>query len=206
VQSELRSKLRSALTTVATENRNPSAQEIIKIQIPYLDACMEEIIRCSLTSPALQRVAIIDTEILGHRIPKGTEVFLMANGPSIFSAPFKVDEKLRSQSCRVADGRIRSWDPEDMSSFKPKRWLVRSKGEGEKEVFDAAAGPHLAFGLGPRGCYGRKLAYIELKFMLVLIIWNFELQKLPEKLSGYDAVDKLTHQPQQCYVRLARAQ
>ena len=44
----------------------------------------------------------------------------------------------------------------------------------------------------------------ELRLFLVLIIWNFELQKCPEELSGYAAVDKLTHAPQQCFVRLKK--
>jgi len=58
----------------------------------------------------------------------------------------------------------------------------------------------LTFGLGPRGCYGRRLAYLELRLILMLVVWNFELQKCPVGLSSYASVDKLTHAPQQCYV------
>ncbi|KAF2176652.1 cytochrome P450 [Zopfia rhizophila CBS 207.26] len=191
LQSKLRFKIRSAHTTIITT------------QTPYLAACIEEIIRCSLTSLAVERVASINTEVLDNRIPKGREVFIMGNRPSSFSALIQVDKKLRSHSYRAAERRIPSWDPEDTSSFKLERWLIRSM-EGGKEVFDGAAGAHLTFGLGPRGCFGWRLAYIELSWILVLFNLNFEFQKLPEKLGGYDAVDKLTHQPQQCHVRLAR--
>lgn len=52
---------------------------------------------------------------------------------------------------------------------------------------------------------GRKLAEMELRIILVLLVWNFEFQPTPAELSGYQAVDKLTHQPRQCFVRLALA-
>ena len=39
--------------------------------------------------------------------------------------------------------------------------------------------------------------------MITLIIWNFELQPTPETLSSFAGQDKLTHAPQQCYIRLA---
>lgn len=206
MQRRLRSEIYSALPIAAAEKRNPSAQEITKAHIPYLDAFMEELFRCALTAEAIIRVATVDTQVLGHRIPKGTDVFFMNCGPSIHSEAFKIDEKLRSPSCRAAEGRIGAWDPEDVGSFKPERWLVPSKEEDGKVVFDQTAGPHLTFGLGPRGCFGRRLAYLESRLIIALIIWNFELQKLSEELSGYEAVDKMTHQPQKCYVRLVKVQ
>lgn len=88
-----------------------------------------------------------------------------------------------------------------MGEFKPERWMKEEGEEGER-VFDPAAGPLLTFGLGVRGCFGRKMAYLKLRLLLVLVVWNFELGVCPEGLSGYEAVDKLTHMPQQCYVRL----
>jgi hypothetical protein len=41
-----------------------------------------------------------------------------------------------------------------------------------------------------------------MRFVLVLLLWNFELLPTPDALSGFAAVDKITHQPQECYVRL----
>jgi cytochrome P450 len=199
VQSKLRSEIRSVLSHAAAEKRIPTVQEITKTTIPYMDAVMEEIIRHSLTEAGVVRTTVVDVEVLGHHIPKGTDVFLMGNGPSIFTPAFQIDDSLRSPSALVAKNIVGTWNPDDIADFKPERWLV--EGDGRK-VFDAAAGPLLTFGLGPRGCFGRRLAYLELRLVLLLIIWNFELQKCPEGLSGYDAVDKLTHAPQQCYIRL----
>ena len=66
-----------------------------------------------------------------------------------------------------------------MGLFNPERWRREETG---KEVFDAVSGLLLTFGLGPRGCYGRRPAYLEMKLMLVLLVWGFELQRCPEGL------------------------
>lgn len=115
----------------------------------------------------------------------------------------KIPENLRSESSRAAATartRVGTWNPQDVKEFKPERWLEMEDG---KEVFNAQAGPMLGFGLGPRGCFGRRLAYLELRLVLVLILWNFELQSVPAHLNSYACVDKLTHLPAQAYVRLA---
>lgn len=66
--------------------------------------------------------------------------------------------------------------------------------------------------LWPKGREGHKAgcnrsaqgcgAQLELRFVLVLLLWNFELLPTPEALSGFASFDKITHQPQKCYVRL----
>jgi cytochrome P450 len=43
------------------------------------------------------------------------------------------------------------------------------------DEFDPSAKPVLAFGLGLRGCFGKRLAYVEIRILITLIIWNFEL-------------------------------
>jgi cytochrome P450 len=186
-----------------SENRRPSAEEITKIKIPYLDAVIEEIVRTSLTAPGVSRRAMVETELLGYHIPKGTDVFIMGNGPDFFKPAFQVDEEARSATCRAARGKIGFWTPDDMNLFKPERWL--STDDEGNEIFDPTAGPHLVFGLGPRGCFGRRMAYLEIRLILVLLIWEFELKKVPQELGGYDAFDKMTRQPQKCYVRLGVA-
>lgn len=46
------------------------------------------------------------------------------------------------------------------------------------------------------------MAYLELRVFLVLIVWNFVLLETPEKLSDWKAMDKITHHPRQCYIRI----
>ncbi|CAG8051375.1 unnamed protein product [Penicillium olsonii] len=200
IQRKLRQAIRDGFPSAVAERRPPTAEEIFKARIPYLDATLEEIVRKSMTAPGVSRTAMVDTVILGHRIPKGTTVFLMGNGPDFIAPPIgTIPEELRSKSCREANGKIGAWDPVDSHLFKPERWIVMEDG---KECFDSTSGPVLTFGLGPRGCFGRRMAYLELKIVFVLLLWNFELQPVPEALSSYQAVDKLTHQPRFCYLRL----
>lgn len=89
---------------------------------------------------------------------------------------FSVDENKRSETSKAAklEGRSKSWDPEDIGVFKPERWLVPAssgKDTGLKYEFDSSAGPVLAFGLGVRSCFGKRLAYLELRILLTVIIW-----------------------------------
>lgn len=58
------------------------------------------------------------------------------------------------------------------------------------------------FGGGLRGCFGKKLAHLGLRIIFTLIVWNFELQALPEELRDFKAKDVLTHRPQRVYLRL----
>ncbi|OQE42360.1 hypothetical protein PENCOP_c004G07675 [Penicillium coprophilum] len=200
IQKKFRQALWSGFPVAIAECRQPTAEEISKSHIPYLDATQEEIIRKSVTGAGIWRTAMVDTVVLGHHIPKGTNLFLLGNGPDFIEPPIgKIPEDRRSKSCQEMNGRVGSWDPADSNLFQPERWIAKKDG---KESFDSTLGPHLIFGLGPRGCFGRRMAYLELKIVLVLLLWNFELQSVPATLSSYQAVDKLSHQPRQCYLRL----
>jgi cytochrome P450 len=203
-QTKLRAALRNAYAAATAEERTPTANEITKTQIPYLDAILEEIVRMALTASGVARVALSDTVVLGHHIPKGTDVFMLWNGPDYFEKSFQIEDSVRSETSRSPKGRqVGSWDPATMKSFQPERWLATD--DAGNEVYDPLAGPHLSFGLGPRGCYGKRLAYLELRMIIVMIIWNFELQMCPEALSDYEAVDRLTRQPRKCFVKLEKA-
>jgi len=197
VQSKIRSVLRDALPSAANESRLPTNSEIHDTTIPYLDAAIEEIFRCTGTISFNSRDAVCDTTILGHFIPKGTIVFMTQAGNGVRLPPFPIDEAKRSETSRaaLASAKTPDWNVDDMGDFMPERWLKNGE-------FDSTAGLNLAFGLGTRGCYGRRLAYLELRTLLTLMLWRFELQKVPEELAGYEATDGLTHKPQGCFVRL----
>jgi cytochrome P450 len=82
---------------------------------------------------------------------------------------------------------------------------LKREGEEGQEVFDGMAGPSLPFGLGPRGCFGKRFALQGLKIQFALIVWHFQLLKVPQELNSYDAVQKFAQEPKQCFVRLANA-
>lgn len=206
VQRKLRAVLQGAFGA-GGDGGVPTAEQISTANIPYLDAVVEEMARCAVTTPAATRRAVRDTTLLGHTIPKGVDVFMMANGPG-YRAPNTLNESIpehaRSASSRAnKDRAVPPWDPEDITTFKPERW-IKTDGRGA-EVFDVHSGPVLQFGGGLRGCFGKKMAYLEMKIFIALLVWTFDLETVPEKLGGFEAFDSLTHKPKQCYVVLKEA-
>lgn len=182
--------------------------EIIKTPVPYLEAVIEEILRLSGPVGATARETNVDTNILGRHVPKGTTVFLAIHGPSLTSTSVKDvaggptagvqtgdDEKKSSSHTRRVD-----WDDLEPERFIPERWLVED--EQGRMVYDAQAGPVLGFSLGIRGCFGRRLAYLTLRMLFTMLIWNFELDSVPAELDSWKAIQILTRKPVQCYVRL----
>jgi cytochrome P450 len=176
----------------------PTVQEITDISIPYLDAVLEEIFRLACSLAILDRQATCDTEVLGYHIPKGTIVMMMNRGPSFTEPAFPTKQRpFRGSS---GAGIELKWDAHTLDCFMPERWL-ESNGRG-KTVFNPSAGPTLPFGLGPRSCYGRKLGYLDLRIVFVLLVWQFKLHKCSPELSTYAAVETLTYKPKSCYVKL----
>ena len=66
--------LQDTFVAAKSEGRNLSIQEIIGKHIPYLDAAIEEVLRCAGTASVVDRQTLVDTEILGYQDPKGTIV------------------------------------------------------------------------------------------------------------------------------------
>lgn len=211
VQTRLREELKAAFPEAARENRSPKFEELLTAHIPYLDAVTEEVLRLASSIDFVVRVALRDTTVLGRHIPKGTDVFLAGNGPGFQTGNMPLglteeDDEIRSPGARKKSEKMLSglWEDDGtIGQFKPERWLKKD-GEG-KEVFDPLAGPTLAFGLGPRGCFGKRLALVGLKMQFALIVWNFELLGgMPEEMSHFRAVQKFAREPEVCFVRLRK--
>ena len=203
VQGKLRKELRAALPDALKEERCPTYSELLSIHVPYLDAVVEEVLRHANTIAFVVRRAQVDTTVLGRHIPKGTDVFLMANGPGYLEPNIPVSDAERSAGAREGKTLTGKWEDADTGAFRPERWLKTDGNTGEV-TFDSKAGPTLPFGLGPRACFGKRLALQELKLQFALLVWHFELRECPESLSGYDAVQKFAREPTSCYVRLSK--
>ncbi len=167
--------------------------------MPFLEAVIEETLRYTHIAPVVQREAVVDTTIFGHPVPKGTHIFFVSSTEGFLRPAHTVDEVRRSESSRHAKNLVGDWDPADMGEYIPERWLKR---DGHADVFNPNAGPQMPFGAGPRGCFGRRLAYLELRIAVTLLTWNFEFLEVGEKLSSFEAVDGFTMFPKECYVRL----
>ncbi|KLP09079.1 related to TRI13-cytochrome P450 [Fusarium fujikuroi] len=201
-QRKLRSFLQDAFSSALAEHRQPTIDEITSSSIPYLDAVIEEILRLSAVLPIISREAMADTTILGHAIPKGTVVFFTLNGPSLMKPAIETPEIVRSESSRGTKSRYGEWRAEDVEQFIPERWIdVDDKGV---ETYNAMKGPFLTFGSGPRGCFGRRLAYLQLRIFWVLLMWNFEFLPVDPELRTQDVVENVGVEPRESYVRLRR--
>jgi cytochrome P450 len=202
-QTLLRQALQSGFSAATSENRQPTVQEIFSTSIPYLDAAMEELLRVGGVVPLNSRETTRPTQLLGHVIPKDTLVMFLANGPGTTMPSYEVNEKSRSESSQQdeKDGRFNDWGKDDIELFKPERWLVR---QSDSVTFDAKAGPSMPFGLGARACFGRRLAYVSFRILLVMVIWNFELLECPETLSDYTGTFGVVYRPRETYVRLRK--
>jgi cytochrome P450 len=208
VQERLRRELRAALPQATQQRRAPTYQELAKANIPYLDAVVDEVLRHANTIAFVVRTAQQDTTVLGRHIPKGTDVFLMANGAGYLEPRLPVDDAARSPGARRHPTNTKAlagdWNDKDIGAFKPERWLRNDSVTGQ-ETFDAMAGPTLAFGLGYRGCFGRRLALQSLRAHFAMTIWHFNLLEPPAELGGYEAVQRFAREPTKCYVRLETA-
>ncbi|KAH7343128.1 cytochrome P450 [Pyrenochaeta sp. MPI-SDFR-AT-0127] len=126
-------------------------------ELPYLNAVLEESLRVFPPVPAsLPRITPPGGEtIMGRYVPGGVAV-----GVHQWSA---------SRSAR-------NWA--EPQQFRPERWLRET--EEEKATFSSddrsASQP---FGVGPRNCIGRNLAYAEMRLILARVLWNFDLELAP---------------------------
>lgn len=171
--------------------------------VPYLLAVMDEALRMRPPFSLLSREAMVDTVLLGHPVPKGTTVFMPSIGPSYHSPTLPIPEHMRSESSREKQW-DKDWNPDDVHLFNPDRWLAVDEEKG-KITHDAQAGPMQSFGLGPRQCFGKRLGYVQIRILITLLVWNFELQPLEEPLNSFDALEFSTAQPKYCYIQLKKA-
>ncbi|KAJ8120454.1 hypothetical protein ONZ43_g2840 [Nemania bipapillata] len=202
LQARIRVALFTALPEAFAEDRPPNFEELRRARIPYIDAFIEETLR--LNAVPVSREAIRDTTILGRHIPKGCQVFIIANGPGFLSPSVAVSPEERSLTAR--DSKLNGhWDEtQDLRAFNPDRWLIYN-GKGDADVeFNSAAGPQLVFGHGVRGCWGKRLAQMELRMVMALLVWHFELLGIPDALAGNEATEGVARKPRKAFLRLRR--
>ncbi|KAI1767041.1 cytochrome P450 [Hypoxylon sp. FL1150] len=206
---EAQVKLRNALKAVFPGDSLPEVGDIINTDVPYLNATIEETLRCAGTAgrtTRTTRTSTTDTELFGHKIPIGTEIALITTTQW---HPPQVSEDLRSPSSRAAfqkSGGL-NWTSapaaQNLDQFAPERWFKYDE-EGN-EVFDSGALFQNAFGGGTRGCFGRHLAMMELRIMITLIIMRFKMRPVPLELNSFQVTEKLLRTPRQCFLKLEAA-
>ncbi|KAG0045934.1 hypothetical protein BGZ83_008843 [Gryganskiella cystojenkinii] len=133
--------------------------------LPYLAACVKELLRIIPPVPTTSRIAVQDDNILGYDIPKGTQVFLSP----------------------AAMHKLQSVFGEDAEEFKPERWMDPSVVEQmdpelaktTKFVTSDMTWAYQPFLTGPRNCIGSKFATMETKILLYYLLVNLEYHPAP---------------------------
>ncbi|KAL0879481.1 hypothetical protein ABMA27_003228 [Loxostege sticticalis] len=116
-------------------------------QMPYLKACIKEVLRMYPVVIGNGRQLTKDTVICGYNIPKGTQVifqhYVMGNSEENFGSA---------------------------SEFMPERWLKRSPARAHH------AFASLPFGFGKRMCLGRRFAELEIHTVICKMVQAFKME------------------------------
>ena len=73
----------------------------------------------------------------------------------------------------------------DPLSFHPERWLPEEYNDSSSPFHDDRRDVHKPFSYGRRDCIGRNLAFLEMRLIIALLVWNFDLE-LGEGMDGWE--------------------
>jgi cytochrome P450 len=174
---DVQARMQAEVDGVLGDALTPPDQEIIEA-LPYVEAVAHETMRVLPVAPLQAIEATTDTVIGDIKVPKGTELYLlagyMASRPEHFAAP---------------------------EAFKPERWLVTPHHAREGHNTHA----FVPFGAGPRFCPGRHLAMLEIKMVLAMLCRNFDVSRYPDTRPP-EEVFSFTMMPSDFFVRLRSRQ
>ncbi|KAF0542320.1 cytochrome P450 [Gigaspora margarita] len=144
---DIQDRLRNEILEVFTDrNHFPTFDEIE--QLKYLECVFKETLRIIPPAPAMLRYNIKDEIMDGYVVPKNTPLMI---------AIYAIHH----------DPSI--WG-DDADDFNPSRWLdpeIKSKVTNNNFI---------PFGAGPTSCLGLKMAHLELKSILAVVIRNLEFR------------------------------
>jgi cytochrome P450 len=155
-----------AKATAEVRKQFSSVEEIRggdKLQtLTYLRACVDESLRLAPPVPSHlpREVAAGGMTIDGHHFPEGTVVgvspFAIHHSPDYYPDPF---------------------------TFHPERWIVNEAVGVSAEQVALAKSAFCPFSLGPRGCIGKQVAYLEIMIAMATLLYTFDA-RLPRGPDG----------------------
>jgi cytochrome P450 len=118
--------------------------------LTYLNACLEEGLRIHPPVPTglLRTVPKGGDTIDGHWVPEGTSVAVSSWAAAHNPANFA-----------------------NCDSFIPERFIDPAYSTDIKKGYQP-------FSLGPRGCIGKNLSYMEMRLILTRLLWNFDIESM----------------------------
>lgn len=119
----------------------------------YLRACIDESLRMSppVGGALWREVCQGGVNIDGHTIPEGYDVgvgiYAIQHNPAYYPDPFR---------------------------YLPERW-IRDSGR-DSEAVELARSAFSAFSIGPVGCLGKNLSYLEMMLSLAKVAWSLDIK------------------------------
>ncbi|KAG8898786.1 hypothetical protein FRB99_007172 [Tulasnella sp. 403] len=200
-QYKLRAELLSALDDSPDKRPLTFADVNTPEKTPYLEAVVNEVLRLGRVAEGFRRITTEPIEILGHHIPRGTDVTFISgicgeNTTKGANDRLRALDSVRSESSLKFGLGKPLWE-DDAKEFKPERWLMEVDG---KIRFNPKAGFCVPFGLGLRACAGKQLAVLGLKIYIAMLNLAFFFEKTPPELASYKAFVRVTRVPAQAFV------
>lgn len=158
-EAKLRTELWTKIEPLRTDKHYiPTAAEVNRV--PYLEACIREVLRLYPPAPLITTHCIEDTQFLdGTFVPANTDI-----GIALFSC-----------------GRLTSVWGDDALEFKPERFLDNETGK----IIPMTATKFAAFSAGPRICIGQSLAFVETKIVIASIVARVEMTPASNQKVAY---------------------
>jgi benzoate 4-monooxygenase len=162
--------------SIKVEGKIPTHDEVRNL--PYLNACIDEGLRMFATNAfGLPRVVPEGTTVSFEEIEESGMIF----GPGVeLSAP-----AYSFQHSPLVWG-------SDSNTFNPDRFLENP--DLKKHL--------LTFGLGPRACIGKNLAYFQMQLLVALIVGRYGGVELRD--AELRSVEGFMHKPVDLWVKLRR--
>lgn len=122
-------------------------------RLPYVKAVIREALRLYPVAPFLTRILSEDIELGGYHIPAGKLILM-----SLYTTGR--DERHFSEP----------------NQFRPERWLRDRDRSGQVNSWAC-----LPFGLGARSCIGRRVAEVQMQFLIARTVQQFQLAPSTDK-------------------------
>lgn len=155
-------------------SRNPSCYEKLVREIRYIFNAGSEI-RCPALAGCHYLRACIDEAL--RMSPPASGILWREPFPSSDGQPFIVDGHVIPEGTMVGVNIYSVHHNEeyfpDPFTFHPERWLHDTVPPEKKRTMHDAFVP---FSLGPRGCAGKAMAYLEVSLVVAKTLWYFDFK------------------------------
>jgi len=160
-------------TELAQLGREPTYEDLTNPAIlPYLDAVLKEGLRMHPSGPYIDRVALQDDVI-----PLSRPIRTL-DGKELTELRIRAGQFI--QLPIVSINRVNDvW--KDGSTFRPERWLEEN-GLPARSLMQNGWSNTMSFSEGPRICIGYRLAVLEMKSIVAMLIHNFTLHDTPARI------------------------